>query len=98
MIREPADEQDMGRLSYRISRVSRVNRVRACNSVGAVKAVTEGEDEGEKEVERNERDLILVPCYVNSLLLTANIQAWGGLITAENVSIPNMPRLEILNQ
>ena len=48
MIREPADEQDMGRLSYRISRVSRVNRVRACNSVGAVKAVTEGEDEGGK--------------------------------------------------
>ena len=72
MIREPADEQDIGRLSYRISRVSRVNRVRACNSVGAVGAVTEGEDEGEKEVEMNERDLILVPCHVNSLLLTAN--------------------------
>ena len=71
MIREPADEQDMGRLSYRISRVSRVNRVRACNSVGAVGAVTEGEDEGEKEV-MNERDLKLVPCHVDSLLLTAN--------------------------
>jgi hypothetical protein len=48
VIREPADEQDMGRLLYRISRVSRVNRVRVCNSVGAVGAVTEGEDEGEK--------------------------------------------------
>jgi hypothetical protein len=60
VVREPANEQDKGRLSHRISRVSRVNRVRACNSVGAVGAVTEGEDEGEKEVEMNERDPILV--------------------------------------
>lgn len=27
---------------------------------------------------------------------TARIQAWGGLITAENSRIPNIPRLEIL--
>jgi hypothetical protein len=50
VIREPADEQDMGRSSYRISRV---NRVRACNSVGAVVAVTV---EGEGEEVINERD------------------------------------------
>ena len=29
---------------------------------------------------------------------TAMIQAWGGLITAENSAIPNIPRLEMVNE
>jgi len=31
-------------------------------------------------------------------LPTARIAAWGGFITAENSVIPNMPKLEILNE